>query len=102
MHGIAIDLATATNVMVVVVNLVLVALNIHILNQVLQLRVDGSSSPARRAVGTGSARSGTVETEKFGLLPVRSASDASLAERERLRKDADRLEDVAAPIVEGY
>ncbi len=88
MNGISIDLATASNVLATVVNLILVAINLLILGQIQRISF-AQDMPSLNLLGSLRNREQSGSTEK---LPVLSASDSKMAEREKLRNEADTLE----------
>jgi hypothetical protein len=103
--GILIDLATATNVLVATLNLILVLANGLMLSQILSIRWSTPQSPSGLTSKTGyvfTKRSRKEDEESVAPLPIRSASDQRIAERERTRREADTMEELVTPIVEKY
>ena len=95
MSSIAIDLATATNVVVLALNLVLIGALFLITSQLQGISIQGLGTPYSKH---------KAKHQESSPLPVRSASDERMIEREDLRRAAERLEGEAlvSKAVEDY
>lgn len=93
MNSILIDLATATNVLVVVVNLILVAANMVILIQMQHflVRLPGSDETSKNVGASIFRRVSTSSTIPAEKLPVKSAAEHIQVEKERRQAEAARL-----------
>jgi hypothetical protein len=94
MNAIAIDLATATNVLGVAVNLFVLALNLMVLARLQSLTFPLGPSDQPQLIPrlrTPKAEAGSTSQ----ALPISSASDHRMAEREKMKKEAEKLEELA-------
>lgn len=87
-----IDLATAFNVGVLLLNLVLVWMNIMILQSLLALPAWFYESDAPPSKMRDLVKGFTNKAKDTKPFPVHSASDQKIVEREELRREADRIE----------
>jgi len=97
MSDIVVDMATASNAVVLVTNVGLLIVNLLILQTLVTLGLLGSTTE-KSSTNSGKGLLQKLNPKKQSpepLLPVHVAGDRQMADREALRREAARIEKVA-------